>query len=89
MSSASTSSSTSDISESKARRRAGFRLEKLYPNLALKLRQKYDTPSYRSRWGKKFYAQRTEQVRKDLMKQYPKLYDRLLREELANPRNKA
>jgi hypothetical protein len=81
------SDSANEALRSKARRRAGFRLEKRYPGVARELRHKYDTPSYRSRWGKSYYARRTEQVRKDLAERYQPVYDKLLQEEMNNERN--
>lgn len=76
-----------DSVRSRARRRAGFRLEKAHPVLTREYRRGYDTPSYRARWGKKFHARRTEQIRADLIRKYPREYEKLLQEELKNERN--
>lgn len=81
------SESVPDSVRSKARRRAGFRLEKRWPGVARELRHKYDTSSYRARWGKSYYARRTEQIRSDLAQRWPGMYDKYLQEELNNERN--
>lgn len=73
---------------SKVRRRAGFRLEKAHPIKSRELRKAYDTPEWRVKWGLRFHASRTEQIRADLAGLYQSEYKKYLKEESENERNR-
>lgn len=71
---------------SAARRKAGRRLELKHTHVLRELRKYYDRPKFHAQWGEKFNARRTEQIRSDMIEQYPQEYKEILKEEEANAR---
>lgn len=73
---------------SAARRKAGRRLELKHTYTLRELRRYYNSPKFHELWGEKFNARRTEQIRSDMIEQYPQEYKEILKEEEANARAK-
>lgn len=77
-----------EAQRSAARRAAGRRIERKHPFLLRELRKYYDQPKFRDAWGNRFDARRTEQIRSDIIEQYPAEYKEFLKEEENNARTK-